>query len=61
MDGFVEIITGRERRRRRSVEGRLRMVAETHEPGVRDEDRGTEPRIEAAKVRLRDVLTRAGR
>ena len=35
MDGVVEIITGRERRRRWSVEDKLQIVAETHEPGVR--------------------------
>jgi transposase len=35
MDGVVEIITGRERRRRWSVEQRLRVVGETHEPGAR--------------------------
>jgi transposase len=33
MDGVVEIITGRERRRRWSVDDKLRLVAETHEPG----------------------------
>ena len=33
MDGLVEIITGRERRRRWSIEDKLRLVAETHEPG----------------------------
>jgi transposase len=31
----IEIITGRERRRRWSVEEKLRIVAETKEPGVR--------------------------
>ncbi len=35
MDGVVEIITGRERRRRWSVEQKLRVVGETHEPGAR--------------------------
>ena len=35
MDGTVEIITGRERRRRWSIEQKLRVVAETHEPGAR--------------------------
>jgi transposase len=34
MDGMVEIITGRERRRRWSVADKLRIVAETQEPGV---------------------------
>lgn len=34
MDGVLEIITGRERRRRWSVEDKLRLVAETHEPGA---------------------------
>jgi transposase len=34
MDGVVEIITGRERRRRWSVADKLRLVAETHEPGA---------------------------
>lgn len=34
MDGVVEIITGRERRRRWSLRDKLRLVAETHEPGV---------------------------
>jgi transposase len=32
MDGVVEIITGRERRRRWSTAEKLRLVAETHEP-----------------------------
>ena len=35
MDGVVEIITGRERRRRWSIEQKLGVVAETHEPGAR--------------------------
>ena len=35
MDGVVEIITGRERRRRWSTADKLRIVRETHEPGVR--------------------------
>ena len=35
MDGVVEIITGRERRRQWSTADKLRIVAETHEPGVR--------------------------
>ena len=35
MDGVVEIITGRERRRRWSVEDKLRLVAEMAEPGTR--------------------------
>ena len=35
MDGVVEIITGRERRRRWSAEDKLRLVAELAEPGVR--------------------------
>jgi transposase len=34
MDGVVEIITGRERRRRWSVQDKVRLVAETHEPGT---------------------------
>jgi len=34
----VEVITGRERRRRWSVEEKLRIVAETQEPGVRITD-----------------------
>jgi hypothetical protein len=34
-DGTVEIITGKERRRRWSVEEKLRIVAEAEEPGVR--------------------------
>lgn len=38
MDGVVEIITGRERRRRWSVEQKLRIVAETQEPGARVSD-----------------------
>jgi transposase len=33
-NGPIEIINGRERRRRWSVEEKLRIVAETHEPGV---------------------------
>ena len=36
--GAVEIITGRERRRRWSIEEKLRIVAETREPGVRVTD-----------------------
>ena len=35
MDGVVEIITGRERRRRWSAEDKLRLVAEMAEPGAR--------------------------
>ena len=35
LDGTIEIITGRERRRRWNVEDKLRIVGETHEPGVR--------------------------
>ena len=35
MDGVVEIITGRERRRQWSTADKLRIVGETHEPGVR--------------------------
>ena len=34
MDGVVEIITGRERRRRWSVEEKLRIVAETQAVGA---------------------------
>ena len=34
-DGSIEIITGRERRRRWSVAEKLRIVAESHEPGAR--------------------------
>jgi transposase len=33
-DGHVEILTGRERRRRWSVDDKLRIVAETEEPGA---------------------------
>ena len=36
--GAIEIITGKERRRRWSVEQKLRIVAETQEPGVRVTD-----------------------
>ena len=35
MDGVVEIIIGRERRRRWGTQDKLRIVAETHEPGAR--------------------------
>lgn len=38
MDGVVEVITGRERRRRWSVEDKLRIVAEAEEPGARVRD-----------------------
>jgi transposase len=38
MDGVVEIITGRERRRHWSVEQKLKVVGETHEPGARVRD-----------------------
>jgi transposase len=34
MDGVIEIITGRERRRRWSTEEKLRILAETTEPGA---------------------------
>ena len=34
MDGVVEIITGREGRRRWSTPDKLRIVAETHDPGA---------------------------
>ena len=33
-DGTIEIITGRERRRRWSIETKLRVVAESQEPGA---------------------------
>ena len=33
-DGHVEILTGRERRRRWSIEDKLRIVAETEAPGA---------------------------
>ena len=33
MDGVVEIITGRERRRRWSLQDKMRIVAESDEPG----------------------------
>jgi transposase len=36
--GRIEIITGRERRRRWSIEEKLRIVAETEEPGARVTD-----------------------
>lgn len=35
MDGMMELITGRERRRRWSPEDKLRIVAETREAGAR--------------------------
>lgn len=35
LDGTIEIITGRERRRRWSVAEKLRIVAESQEPGAR--------------------------
>lgn len=38
MDGVVEVITGRERRRRWSTEQKLRIVAEAEEPGARVRD-----------------------
>jgi len=34
MDGVMEIITGREGRRRWSIADKLRIVAETQEPGI---------------------------
>ena len=34
MDGVLEIITGRERRRRWSTEEKLRIVEESTEPGA---------------------------
>ena len=34
-DGMIEIITGRERRRRWSIAEKLRIVAESQEPGTR--------------------------
>ena len=33
-DGHVEILAGRERRRRWSAEAKLRIVSETEEPGA---------------------------
>jgi hypothetical protein len=33
MDGVVEIITGRERRRRWSLQDKVQIVAESNEPG----------------------------
>ena len=38
LDGTVEIITGKERRRRWSTEEKLRIVAEAEEPGARVTD-----------------------
>jgi transposase len=38
MVGVVEIITGRERRRHWSIEQKLKVVGETHEPGARVSD-----------------------
>lgn len=38
MDGVVEVIIGRERRRRWSIEDKLRIVAEAEEPGARVRD-----------------------
>jgi transposase len=38
LDGTVEIITGKERRRRWSIEEKLRIVAEAEEPGARVTD-----------------------
>ena len=38
MDGVVEIITGRERRRRWSVEQKLSIIGETREAGARVRD-----------------------
>jgi transposase len=35
LDGTIEIITGKERRRRWSLEEKLRIVAEAEEPGAR--------------------------
>jgi transposase len=35
MDGVMELLSGRERRRRWSVTDKLRIVAETQEPGAR--------------------------
>jgi transposase len=34
MDGVLEVITGRDRRRRWSTEEKLRIVTETQEPGI---------------------------
>jgi transposase len=34
MEGVMELITGRERRRRWSLTDKLRIVAESHEPGA---------------------------
>ena len=34
LNGMIEIVTGRERRRRWSVSDKLRIVAESQEPGV---------------------------
>ncbi len=34
-DGTIEIITGRERRRRWGIAEKLKIVAESHEPGAR--------------------------
>ena len=38
LDGTVEIITGKERRRRWSIEEKLRIVSEVEEPGARVTD-----------------------
>jgi transposase len=38
LDGWVEIITGKERRRRWSIEEKLWIVSEAEEPGARVTD-----------------------
>ena len=45
MDGVVEVITGRERRRHWSVDQKLKIVGETDELGARVSDVAARPGV----------------
>jgi transposase len=60
-DGMIEIITGRERRRRWSVAEKLRIVAESQEPGVRVCDVAVRYDVSPSLLHGWRHLTRQGR
>ena len=60
-DGMIEIITGRERRRRWSVVEKPRIVAESQEPGARVCDVATRHDVSPSLLRGWRYLARQGR
>jgi transposase len=52
LDGKVQIVSGRERRRRWSIDEKLRLVAETYEPGACAPGCGEPGRLSGAAVLL---------